>query len=238
MILLRSLLFNVWFVAVTTALSVLGAASVWLAPGLALPIVRLWARLVLGGLRLLCGIGWEVHGLEHLPPEGAALLASRHQSAFDTMVWLLLLPRCTYVLKRELLRIPLLGRLVRPAGQIAVDRDGGATALRTLVRETEAAARAGRQIVIFPEGTRAEPGRLLPLQPGIAAIAARTGLPVIPVVTDSGRLWGRRAFRKHPGVIHIVLLPPLAPADGAPGGRGRFMRRLTEALEADAERCG
>lgn len=238
MILLRSLLFNIWFVAVTTVLSVLGAAGVWLAPGLAPPIVRLWARLVLGGLRRLCGIGWEVHGLEHLPPEGAALLASRHQSAFDTLVWLLLLPRCTYVLKRELLRIPLFGRLVRPAGQIAVDRDGGATALRSLVREAEAAARAGRQIVIFPEGTRAEPGRLLPLQPGIAAIAARTGLSVIPVVTDSGRLWGRRAFRKHPGVIHIALLPPLAPADAAPGGRGRFMQRLTEALEADAERCG
>lgn len=238
MILLRSLLFNVWFFSVTTVLSVCGAASLPLAPRLALPIARLWARLVLGGLRRICGIAWEVRGLERLPADGPALLASRHQSAFDTMVWLLLLPRCTYVVKQELLRIPLFGRIIRPAGQIAVDRAGGPAALRALMREAETAARAGRQIVIFPEGTRAEPGRLLPLQPGIAAIAARTGLPVIPVLTNSGRLWGRRSFRKRPGVIHITLLAPLSPADGAPGGRGRLMQRLTDALETDAERCG
>ncbi|MGH7042655.1 MAG: lysophospholipid acyltransferase family protein [Acetobacteraceae bacterium] len=239
MILLRSLLFNAWFFAITAVLSVTGAVGASVAPRVALPIARLWARLILGGLRHICGIGWEVRGLEHLPATGPALLASRHQSAFDTLIWLLLLPRCTYVAKRELLRIPLFGRVIRLAGQIAVDRTGGATALRALARDTNAAAQAGRQIIIFPEGTRAEPGRPLPLQPGIAAVAARTGLPVVPVVTDSGLRWGRRAFRKRPGLIHITLLPPvLPPAVGEPGARGRFLQRLTEALEADAERCG
>ncbi|MDE2580976.1 MAG: 1-acyl-sn-glycerol-3-phosphate acyltransferase [Rhodospirillales bacterium] len=238
MTLLRSVLFNLWFFGTTTVLSLVGGAGLLVTPRLALPLARLWARLVLGGLRRICGIRWEVRGLEHVPADGPALLASRHQSAFDTLVWLLLLPRCTYVLKRELLRIPLFGRMIGPAGQIAVDRDGGASALRALVREAAAAAAAGRQIVIFPEGTRAEVGRPLPLQPGIAAIAARTTLPVIPVVTDSGRLWGRRAFRKHPGVIHITLLPPRAPPEAAPGGRARFMQGLAEALTIDPERCG
>ncbi len=238
MILLRSVLFNAWFFGVTTVLSVIGAAGVTVAPGSALPIARLWARLVLGGLRRLCGISWQARGLEHLPPGGPLLLASRHQSAFDTMIWLLLLPRCTYVMKQELARIPLFGRMVRPAGQIVVDRSGAATALRALVRDASAAAQTGRQIVIFPEGTRAAPGRPLPLQPGIAAIAMRTGLPVIPVVTDSGRLWGRRAFRKRPGVIHVTVLPPLPAPTGDPGARDGFMRRLAEALETDPMRCG
>lgn len=238
MTVLRSALFNAWFFGVTTVLSVCGAVLLPVAPGLPLPLARLWARLVLGGLRALCGIRWEVRGLEHVPAAGPALLASRHESAFDTLIWLVLLPRCTYVLKRELLRIPLFGRIIRPAGQIAVDRDGGPAALRALVREAEAAAASGRQIVIFPEGTRAEPGRPLPLQPGIAAVAARTGLPVIPVVTDSGHLWGRRAFRKRPGVIRVTLLPPLPPVDAAPGGRGRFMRRLAEHLARSAGVCG
>ncbi|MBW4091030.1 MAG: 1-acyl-sn-glycerol-3-phosphate acyltransferase [Proteobacteria bacterium] len=238
MTLLRSVLFNAWFFGITTVLSVIGAASVAVAPASALPIARLWARLVLAGLRPLCGIRWEVRGREHLLPEGPLLIASRHQSAFDTMVWLLLLPRCTYVLKQELTRIPLFGRMFRPAGQIVLDRSGGTTALRALARDASAAAKAGGQIVIFPEGTRAAPDQLLPLQPGIAAIAIRTGLPVTPVVTDSGRLWGRRAFRKRPGVIHVTVLPPLAPPAGGAGARDDFMRRLAEALETDPERCG
>jgi 1-acyl-sn-glycerol-3-phosphate acyltransferase len=94
------------------------------------------------------------------------------------------------------------------------------------MRDAEDAARAGRQIVIFPEGTRAEPGAVLPLQPGVAALAAQTGLPVIPVVTDSGLHWGRRSFRKQPGTIRIVIRPPL------PAGlrRDELMRRLREEL--------
>ena len=231
----RSLVFNLWFFGLTAVLSILGMALLVAAPGRVEGLARFWARSVLGGLRTICGIRVEVRGREHLPAEGPALLASRHQSAFDTLVWLAILPRCSYVLKRELLRIPLFGRLIRPAGQIPVDRAGGAVALRGLAREAEAAAAAGRQIVIFPEGTRADPGVVLPLQPGIAAIAARTGLAVIPVVTDSGRVWGRRAFLKRPGVIHIRLLAPLAPPDARPGARGRMMVALAAALAEPAE---
>jgi len=229
-ILLRSALFNLFFYTATLALTV-GPATVlrFAAPDRVLDVAQLWGRLMLRALRVICDITVDVSGLEHLDGDAAALIASHHQSAFDTFVWLTLLPRCTYVLKHELLRIPLFGPLLPAAGMIAVDREGGAAALRRLVRDGERAARQARQIVIFPEGTRAPPGVVLPLHPGVAALAARTGLPVIPAVTDSGRCWGRRAFHKRPGVIHLRLLPPIP----ATLGRAHLMSRLEEALRTD-----
>lgn len=235
MILLRSILFNIWLFGISIVMLLVGVSVRVVAPRAVLTVAQVWSRLMLGGLRVICGIRVAVRGLEHLPLDGPALIASRHQSAFDTIVWLTLMPRCSYVMKRELLRIPFIKYIFRPAGQIVVDRNGGAAALRGLVRDAEEAVRADRQIVIFPEGTRSDPDTLLPLQPGIAAIAARTGLAVIPVVTDSGRLWGRRAFHKRPGVIHITLLPPLPPPGPEPGARGRLMRDLSAALATAPE---
>lgn len=210
MTLLRSALFNAYFFGTTFVLTVIGTVARLVAPHLVLPVAMLWARLLVDGARWICGIQLEVSGRRWLPTAGPALIASRHQSAFDTIVWLTLLPRCCYVLKQELLSIPLYGGLVRRTGMIAVDRSAGAAAIRHLLREADRAVREERQIVIFPEGTRAEPGAMLKLQPGVAALAARTGLPVIPVITDSGLCWGRRSFNKRAGVIHIQILPPIA----------------------------
>jgi 1-acyl-sn-glycerol-3-phosphate acyltransferase len=222
MILLRSALFSAWFFGLTT-LMLLGTPPLRaFAPRHALAYAGLWARLIIGGLRVLCGIRYEVTGLELLPPTGPTLIAAMHQSAFDTIVWEILAPRFTFVLKRELLRIPLFGGMLRTAGMIAVDRDGGAAALRGLLRDADRAVAEGRQILIFPEGTRVAPGVQVPLQPGIAALAARTGLPVFPVVTDSGYCWGRRSFRKRPGVIRIAVLPPIGPGLS----RGALMQAL------------
>jgi 1-acyl-sn-glycerol-3-phosphate acyltransferase len=209
MTLLRSTLFNVYFFGLTFVLTLAGTAQGWFAPQRSLLVAELWARLVVRGARVICGIRLEVSGRQYMPSEGAALIASVHQSAFDTLVWLTLLPRCCYVLKHELLRIPLLGPLIGKTGMIAVDRAAGAASMRHLLREADRAVREQRQIVIFPEGTRGEVGQPLPLQPGVVALAARTRLPVIPVLTDSGRVWGRRAFRKYAGVIHIELRPPI-----------------------------
>jgi 1-acyl-sn-glycerol-3-phosphate acyltransferase len=224
MTLLRSTLFNLYFFLLTFVLTVALATPVrFLAPDRTLGVAMLWARLLVAGLRVICGIRLSVQGLEHLGP-GPALIASTHQSAFDTFVWLTLVPRCCYVLKQELLRIPLFGPLMPLAGMIAVDRRGGAGAMRHLLRESDRAVREERQIIIFPEGTRAPVGQHLPLQPGAAALAARTRLPVIPVVTDSGRCWGRRAFQKRPGTIQIRLLEPLSPGLG----RDQLMHRLEQ----------
>ncbi|MBV9784877.1 MAG: 1-acyl-sn-glycerol-3-phosphate acyltransferase [Acidisphaera sp.] len=226
MILLRSTLFNAWFFGLTTVLSLFGVGIRWFAPHRALDLAKLWARLTLAAARRICGIELVVIGREHLPQGGPALIASQHQSAYDTMVWLTLLPHPSYVLKRELTRIPLFGPLMIPSGMIPLDRGAGAGAVRALLRASASALAQGRQVVIFPEGTRVRPGEVRPLQPGIAAVAARAGLPVIPVATDSGHRWGRRAFRKYPGPIHMVVLPPI-PA-GLP--REALMARLAAAL--------
>ena len=228
----RSALFNCFFFLTTAAMTLGPGTYIRLVkPGSVLSLAQAWARTMLWGARVICGIRLEVAGLDRLAGEGPRLIASLHQSTFDTIVWLTLLPRSCYVVKRELSRVPLFGRLLTLGGMILVDRTGGAGALRGLIRDAERAVREQRQIVIFPEGTRGEPDRVLPLQPGIAAIAARTRLPVFPVVTDAGRFWGRRAFHKYPGTIHIRVLEPIA----AGTERAALMERLAEAFHGPVE---
>jgi 1-acyl-sn-glycerol-3-phosphate acyltransferase len=227
MIVVRSALFNVVFFVVGFAMSILASLVRIVAPRHVIGVAMLWSRILLVTVRIICGIRLNVSGLENIPP-GAALIASRHQSAFDTFVWLTLLPRCCYVFKDELLRIPLFGPLLSVSGMIAVDRNAGGAAIRALLRQADRAVREQRQIVIFPEGTRSEPGSPGTLQSGIAALASHTGLPVIPVSTDSGRFWGRRAFRKQPGTIRIVIGSPIPPRTD----RKALMRALEEAMEA------
>ncbi len=229
---LRSALFNLLFYVLTASAAVamlplLVGPRRWLVTPM-----RLWARLIIVMLRLVCGIRLRVTGLEHLPREGPALIAAKHQSAFDTVVWFALLPDTAYVLKRELLAIPIYGWLARKSRMIAVDRAAGAAAMRGLIRGGRAAAEEGRQILIFPEGTRVAPGRRAVYHPGVAALAAATGLPVIPAATDSGLRWGRRDFRRPPGVITLAILPPL-PASLR---REALVARLEAVIEAETGR--
>jgi len=197
-----------------------------------LALLAWWAERVLGLLRVMAGITVRVTGREHLPEAGPALIAAKHQSAFDTIVWFTLLPRPAYVLKRELLWIPIYGWYARAAGMIAVERTAGAAAMRHLLRAGEAALAEARQVVIFPEGTRTLPGERRTYQPGIAALYARSGLAVIPVATDSGRCWGRRAFHKRSGTITVAVLPPIPPGLD----RETMLARLEAAIEAETDR--
>lgn len=228
---LRSLLFNIAFFA-ATALIGIAALPLLLAPPAAMRrVVRFWARSVIWLLRLICGVRVELRGMEHIPP-GAAVIVSKHQSAFDTIIWCALRPDVAYVLKKELLAIPVYGWHARKAGMIPVDRAGGGPALRAMLRAAQAALAAGRPVVIFPEGTRTAPGERVPYQPGVVAIAGASDAPVIPVATDSGRVWGRRAFHKRPGTIRVSALPPLPP--GLP--RARLLAALEAAIETETDR--
>ena len=208
MILFRSFLFNIVYFLVSAGFSIYGIAVCHSQPS-ALRLAKRWARVSIRAAKAICALDFRVTGWEHVPSTGPALLACQHQSAFDTMIWLQLLPRTAYVMKQEVAQIPLFGRLTVRAGMIPVDRGGGGASLRGLMRAAAASVARDKQLVIFPEGTRARPGDIVPLQPGIAAVASHTGLPVIPVRTDSGQFWGRRAFRKFPGTIAIDILPPL-----------------------------
>lgn len=203
-------------------------------------VVRGQAWWAAGNVKLLAwlaGIGLEVRGREHMP-KGAAIVASKHQSVFETFVYHMLLDDPAIVLKKELLAIPLYGWYTRKTDMVPVDRTGGAAALREMLRAAQAAADRGRPILIFPEGTRAAPGARPPYQPGVAALYGRLGLPAVPVALNSGHFWPRRRFLRHPGTIVVEFLEPIPPGLD----RRRFMallrERIDEAtarLEAEAE---
>ena len=231
MIVVRSAVFNVLIVILTLGMAFLCLPLLLAPPSAVRRAAGIWARAVIRLLRWVCGVTVEVRGLHHIP-QGGVVIAAKHQSAFDTAVWLTLVPDAVYVLKKELLSIPLYGWLARRAGMIPVDRSAGAAALRGMLRAAVAAVGAGQQIVIFPEGTRTAPGERVPYQPGVVAIAAATGAPVVPVATDSGRVWGRRAFHKHPGVIRVSVLPALPPGLG----RAALLSRLEAEIEDETAR--
>jgi 1-acyl-sn-glycerol-3-phosphate acyltransferase len=204
-----SLLFNIVFYGVTAAFSIWGYVALKRGhPERLVPLGRAWARFTIRMLRQICGIRVRVTGLEHVPQDGPALIASVHQSAFDTAVWMLL-PRPAYVLKQELLKVPFFGACMRPSGMIVVNRSAGSRAIRELIRDGRLAREDGRQVVIFPQGTRGMPGAPRVIQPGVAALAAAMEAPVIPVATNSGEHWGRNSFLKHPGTIRIAVGPAL-----------------------------
>jgi len=229
---LRSALFNLLFFGWSALLAVLfGPLLPLLSHARVLWLGRLWARTILGLLGRIIGLGHEVRGWDNVP-RGPKILAVKHQSAWDTVVFLLLLDDPAYVIKRELLRIPLFGGYLRRVGMIAVDRRGGARALRALVRDSEAALAAGRPVVIFPEGTRVAPGERRPYHPGIAALYLRTGAAVVPVALNSGRFWGRRSFLKRPGRIVLEFLPPIEPGLG----RKAFGQELERRIETACQR--
>lgn len=214
MILLRSAAFAIWFYGVTTLFCLGSPLPRWRARRHGRIVVhayaRAWARTVLAGLRILCGTDWQLEGAANLPAPGTpAILAAQHQSTFETLFWTIPLTDVAFVVKRELFAIPLFGGLLQAGGMIPVDRQAGASALRTLLRAASTAAAESRTILIFPEGTRSAAGEVGTLRPGLALIAERTGLPIIPVVTDAGRFWGRLQFIKHPGTIRIAVLPAL-----------------------------
>ena len=184
-----------------------------------------WAR----GHRVLAagllGIRTRIEGRR---PEGAVLVAIKHQSMYETLEFMLLLKEPAVVLKRELLDIPFWGWVVRRYGAIPVDRSGGAAALRTMMRAAEAAIAEGRPIVIFPEGTRVPTGERPPLQPGFAGLYRMLKLPVVPVALNSGRLWPRRRFVKRPGIVTIRFGEPIPP--GRP--RAEIEATVHEAINA------
>ena len=228
MSLLRSLAFNVFFYSWTT-LIVTAGLPLLLGPRSGLyHLGRLWVRVTMAGLALICGLRYEVRGLERLP-KGAFLVAAKHQSAWDTMIFSLLLWEHSFILKQELTWIPLFGLFLLRAGLVPVDRQGGSKALRKMIAKAKAVAADGRPLVIFPEGTRVAPGERRPYHPGVAALYGQLDISVVPVALNSGLFWGRRSFMKRPGTILLEFLPVIAP--------GLNRKEFLQQLEATIEGC-
>lgn len=161
-------------------------------------VTHIWVRFHRWCARVLLGITTRVEGV---PPQGAMLVAAKHQSMYETMEIVLLLHEPAIIMKSQLSDIPLWGWVARSYGIIPVDREGGAAALRLMMRAAQRAIAQGRPIVIFAEGTRVAVGEAPPLQPGFAGLYRALKLPVVPLALDSGRLWPRRRFVKQPGIV-------------------------------------
>jgi 1-acyl-sn-glycerol-3-phosphate acyltransferase len=184
---------------------------------------HLWVRFHKACARWLLGVRTRVEGV---PPEGACLVACKHQSMYETLEIILMLDEPAIVMKRELVDIPLWGWVTRRYGVIPVDRKGGAAALRRMMRAAEAAIAEGRPIAIFPEGTRVPPGETPPLQPGFAGLYRALKLPVSPVAVDSGRLWPKGKFIKRSGIVTMRFMAPIGP--GLP--RAEIEARVHDAI--------
>ena len=233
MTVLGSLLFNILFLCWTVVISALVVPCTLAARDhkISGAFGRAWTRGNFALLRLLCRVDHRVRGLENLP-DTPCIVASKHQSAWDTMVFAILLDNPSYVLKRELLRIPFFGWAIAKGGMVPVDRAGGAKALKRMVAIARRRLAEGRPVVIFPQGTRVAPGGDRPYLPGVAALYQALGVPVVPVGLNSGLFWGRRSFVKKPGQILLEFSPPIPP--GLP--RREFMRRLEGEIESTSNR--
>jgi 1-acyl-sn-glycerol-3-phosphate acyltransferase len=231
---LRSLLFNAGFLLWTACICLIGLPSRFAKDHRpAYDLGRRWGTGTLRLLRCCCGVDYEFRGLERLP-EGPVILASKHQSTWDTLVIPRLVPGRypAFVLKVELTRLPLFGPLLTKAGMIAVDRSAGGKALKEMLSQARLRVAQGRSLVIYPEGTRTAPGKKLPYHPGVAALYKDLGLPVVPVALNSGYFWGRRAFFIRPGRILLEVLEPIQPGLD----RHSFLERLEAAVESGSQR--
>jgi 1-acyl-sn-glycerol-3-phosphate acyltransferase len=172
------------------------------------PAQKLWATGMVWLLRTIIGIRMEIRGREHIPV-GPVLIASKHQSAWETIIYHLVLDDPVMVIKRELFWIPLYGWYALKWRMIGIYRKGRARALKKMVAAARAEVGRGRPIVIFPQGTRTQVGERLPYQPGIAALYRALAIPVVPVAVNSGLYWPRRGFTKRSGTIILEFLPPI-----------------------------
>lgn len=191
-----------------------------------MPVFRAWGRSSIWLLRIIVGVRTEFRGLENVP-DGPLLVAAKHQSAFETFALATLFDDPSYVLKAELKRIPFFGLWVRKLDMTAIDRSKGVRALKDLATDARAAFESGRQLIIFPEGTRVAPGDPPQYKPGAGLIYEAGGVPCLPVALNSGVVWPARQRPNKPGLIIVEALPVIPP--GLP--RKAFQSQLQDDIE-------
>jgi len=192
---------------------------------------RVWSQVVMGLLWVICGVRVELRGAQYIP-QGRALIAPKHHCMLDVFAQFAWLPDSCFVTKKELMWIPFFGWYAAKARMIVVDREGQATALRKMVAEAKVRFADGRQLVIFPEGHRGEPGVAGDYKPGIAALYRELDVAVTPMATNAGVHWPAHGFKRRPGTIVYEYLEPIPPGLK----RAEFMRILQERIETASMR--
>ena len=226
-IFLRSLIYNVLFYLLLVCW-LLAIVPTFLMPRTAIMrVAQLWSRQNTWLLRVVCNVKVEYRGLEKIPT-GPLLVASKHQSMWETFALLQCFDQPLYILKRELTRIPFFGWYLIKAGMIAVDRRAGGRALLKMVRQaSEEVRHGGRQLIIFPEGTRRPVGAPPQYKPGVAQLYASCRVDCVPVALNSGLFWPRRTFTRYPGTLVVEFLDPVPPGLA----RDEFLTRISTAIE-------
>jgi 1-acyl-sn-glycerol-3-phosphate acyltransferase len=222
----RSLIFNALFYVNITIRMIVALPTILLPYSFLHGVLRRYASSTLWFLRVVCGTKVEWRGREKLPA-GPCIVACKHQSLWETFALFMLLPDPTYVLKRELMWLPLFGWLATKARMIPIDRGSHTKALASMTAAARREAARGRQIVIFPEGTRRPPGAKPRYLPGVAFLYAELGLPCVPIALNSGLFWPRRSLRRHPGTVLVEVLDPIPPGLE----KREFLMRLQNATE-------
>jgi 1-acyl-sn-glycerol-3-phosphate acyltransferase len=226
-IFLRSLIYNVLFYLLLVFWLIVAIPTFVMPRSCILSIARAWARSSIWLLRVVCNVKVVYRGVEKIP-KGPLLVASKHQSMWETFALLQRFDQPLYILKRELTLIPFFGWYLIKAGMIAVDRRAGGRALLKMVRQASEEVRGrGRQLIIFPEGTRRPVGAPPQYKPGVAQLYASCRVGCLPVALNSGLFWPRRTFMRYPGTLVVEFLDPVPP--GLP--RDEFLTRIATVIE-------
>src|SRR5271165_4190113 len=231
MLAIRSVLFNLLFYVTLVVLMIVGLPAMLGGRRGVFALARLWGSISVWLLERICGLRLEYRGLENIP-SGSVVIASKHQSFLETFALLKHAPDFAIILKRQLTYVPLFGLYLIVSEQIAIDRKRGRQALQQIVEAAKPVLAAGRQIFIYPEGTRRPPGAPPKYKRGVDAIYAETGATCLPVAVNTGLFWRRRGFMRRPGVAVIEYLAPIAPGLD----RKNFAALLQEAIETACAR--
>jgi 1-acyl-sn-glycerol-3-phosphate acyltransferase len=230
-ILFRSIAFNVLFYLNTIVYLLIALPTFFMPYRAIIAVAKSWGRTNLVLLRAVAGIDYEMRGREKIPP-GPLIVAAKHQSAWETFALLSLFDNPLFIVKRELEWIPIFGWLMIKGRMVPIDRSAGSQALIAMTGRAKAELAAGRQLIIFPEGTRrpanAEPRYKL----GVAHLYAATGMPCLPVALNSGLFWPRRSIRRLPGTVLVEILDPVVPGLD----KDVFFKRLQSDIEAATAR--
>jgi 1-acyl-sn-glycerol-3-phosphate acyltransferase len=235
---LRSIIYFIYMVAVVFFFGVmLFPFGGWTRYTALKVVVQPWARAMIWGARAICGIDYEVRGLENIP-QGAVIFAPKHQSAWETVAFLYMMDPPAFVLKKELLLLPVVGWYIQKIGSIIIDRASGPKAIKKMLTEAKERVASGYKIIIFPEGTRIPVGEGGTYHPGVAALYSHLDIPLVPVALNSGVCWGRYAFRKKPGKVIVEYLEPIAAGalrrDQVLDALAQRVETATRRLEAEA----
>ncbi len=213
MILIRSSIFFLFFVVNTILLAGFGTLFGWLLPAMKrFMIDNAWSKLNLWGLKTICGLDYQVEGQQNLP-HGSSIILAKHQSTWETIALISLIPHPkAWVLKRELLYVPIFGWVMYLFKPIAINRKSGRRAVFQIIEQGIQRLNSGLSVIIFPEGTRVAPGTHKRYGIGGALLAEKSGYPVVPVAHNAGVFWKRRGIIKYPGTIQVRIGPVIDPS--------------------------